>query len=120
MDKQSCSSASYFIFKTETWQTTSFANNIGRPATHNVLRQTLTTTLTSTRFAKSQCSEISDIFTLFLQNSLRKITCQWTNYEGAIAYRSLWKPMDDKEFKIFLDVIILIGVYKSNNSMDYT
>ena len=30
MDKQSCSSgsASYFVFKTETWQTTPFTNNL--------------------------------------------------------------------------------------------
>ena len=39
MDKQPCSSASasYFVSKTETWQTTPFANNAGRPAAHNVL-----------------------------------------------------------------------------------
>ena len=39
MDKQPCSSAlaSYFVSKTKTWQTTSFANNAGRPAAHNVL-----------------------------------------------------------------------------------
>ena len=41
MDKQPCSSASasYFVSKTETWQTTSFANNAGRPAAHNVLQK---------------------------------------------------------------------------------
>jgi len=39
MDEQPCSSASanYFVSKTETWQTTPFANNAGRAAVHNVI-----------------------------------------------------------------------------------
>ena len=43
MDYQPCSSASsnYFVSKTETWQTTSFSNNAGRAAAHNVIRQGL-------------------------------------------------------------------------------
>ena len=34
MDKHPCSSASasYFVSKTETWQTTTFVNNAGKPA----------------------------------------------------------------------------------------
>ena len=101
----------YFVSKTETWQTTPFASNADSAAAHNVIRQSPG----PTRFAKSQCSEISDNFTLFLQSSLRKTTCQWTNHEGAIVYGSSWKPVDDEEFKVFLSVVILIGVYKSNN-----
>ena len=68
MDNQPCSSASanYFVFKTERWQTTPFANNAGRAAAHNVIRQSSG----PTRFAKSQCSEISDTFTLFFWSSL--------------------------------------------------
>ena len=64
MDDQPCSSASsnYFVCKTETWQTTPFTNSAGRAAAHNVFRQNPGLT----RFAKSQCSEISDTFTLFL------------------------------------------------------
>ena len=93
------------------WQTTFFATNAGRTAAHNVIRQNPG----STRFAKSQCSEISDIFTLVLRSSLRKTTCQWTNHEGAIVYGSLWKPVDDEEFKVFVNVVILIDVYKFIN-----
>ena len=113
MEDQPCSSASanYFVSKAETWQTTPFANNAGRAAAHNVIQQSPG----PTRFAKSQCSEVSDTFTLFLRSSLRKIICQWTNHEGAIVHGSSWKPMDDEEFKVFLGVIILIGVYKSKN-----
>ena len=39
MDKQPCfsASASYFVSKTETWQTKPLANYAGRPAAHNVL-----------------------------------------------------------------------------------
>ena len=39
MDDQPCSStfANYFISKTETWQTTTFANNAGRAAVHKVI-----------------------------------------------------------------------------------
>jgi len=54
MDDQPCSFAStnYFVSKTETWQTTPFANNAGRAAAHNVIRQSPG----PTRLAKSQCS----------------------------------------------------------------
>ena len=43
--------ASYFVFKTKTWQTTPFANNADRAAAHNVIQQSQGLT----RFAKSQC-----------------------------------------------------------------
>jgi len=109
MDNQPCSSASanYFFSKTETWQTTPFANNAGKAAAHNVIGQSPG----PTKLAKSQCSEISDTFTLFLQSSLRKTICQWTNHEGAIIYGSSWTAVDDEE----VGAVILIGVYKSNN-----
>jgi len=101
----------YLVSKTETWWTTPFANNAGRAAAHNVIRQSPG----PTRFAKSQCSEVSDTFTLFLRSSLRKTICQWTNHEGAIVYGSSWTPVGDEEFKVFLGVVVLFGVYKSNN-----
>ena len=43
MDDQPCSTASanYFVSKTETWQTTPFANDTGRAAAHNVIQQGL-------------------------------------------------------------------------------
>ena len=31
-------------------------------------------------------------------------------------YGSSWKPADDIEFKVFLGVIILIGLFKSNDN----
>ena len=113
MDDQPFSSASAnsFVSKTETWKTTPFANNAGRAAAHNVIRQSPE----PTRFAKSQSSTISDTFNLYLRSSLRKTICQWTNHEGAIVYGSSWKSVDDEEFKVFLGVVILTGVYKSNN-----
>ena len=88
-----------------------FANNAGRAAAHNVIRQSPG----PTRFAKSQSSEISDTFTLFLRSSLRKTVCQWTNHKGAIVYGSSYKPVDDEELKVSLGLVILIGVYKSIN-----
>ena len=105
MDDQPCSSASanYFIPKTEKWQTTPFANNSGRAAAHNVIRQSPG----PTRLAKSQCSRRCD--TLFLPPSFRKNICQWTNH-GATVSSSSWKPVDDEGFKVFLGVVILIGV----------
>ena len=108
---RSSASANYFVFKTETWQTTAFANNASRAAAHKVIRQSPG----PTRFAKSQCSEISDIFTLFLWSSLQNTICQWTSHEGAIVCGRSWKPVDDEEFKVFLGVFILIDVYKFNN-----
>ena len=40
-----------------------------------------------------------------------------TNHKETIVYGGLWKPVYDEEFKVFLGVVILIGVvlYKSNN-----
>ena len=40
---------------------------------------------------------------------------QWTNHKENIVYGGSWKPVDNEEFKVFLGVIILIGVYKSKN-----
>ena len=88
-----------------------FANNASRVSAHKVIRQSPG----PTRFAKSQCSEISDTFTLLLWPSLRKTKCRWTNHEEAIVYGSSWKPVDDGEFKVFPDVVTLIDVYKFNN-----
>ena len=74
MDDQPCSSASvnYSVSKTETWQTTPFANNAGRAAAHNVIRQSPG----PTRFTKCQCSKLSNSSTLLLWSSLRKTICQ--------------------------------------------
>ena len=101
----------FSVFKAETWQTTPSANNPDETAAHNVIRHNPG----PTRFAKYQCSEVSDTFALFLRCFLQKITFQLTNGKRAIAYSSSWKPVDDKEFKAFYDVIILTGVYKFNN-----
>ena len=84
---------------------------LGRAAAHKVIRQSPG----PTRFAKSLCTEINDTFTLYLRSSLQKTICQWTNHEGAIVYGSSWKPVDDGEFQVFLDVVTLIDVYKFNN-----
>ena len=54
-------------------------------------------------------------FTLCLRSSLRKTICQWINHKEAIVYGGSWKPVGDEKFKVFLVVIILIGVCKSNN-----
>ena len=110
---QTCFSASanYFASKTETRQTTAFAKNVNRAAAHKVIRQNPG----PTRFAKSQCSELSDTFTLFLRSCLQKTVGQWTNHEGAKVYGSSWKPVDDGEFKVFLGIFILSNVYKLNS-----
>ena len=52
-----------------------------------------------------------------MRSSLRKTIRQWTNHKEAIVYGSSWKPVDDQEFKAFLRVIILIGIYMSNNEI---
>ena len=52
-----------------------------------------------------------------LRSSLRKTIRQRTNHKEAIVYGGSWKPVDDQEFKFFLRVIILIGIFKSNNEI---
>ena len=93
--------ASYFVFKAETWQTTPFSNNPDGTAAHNVVRQNPGLT----RFARYQCSEISDTFTLFLQCFLQKIICQLTNHKRAIVYTSVVTYANQwviKNLKVFL------------------
>ena len=48
-------SANYFVSKTETWQTTAFANNVGKAAAHKVIGQSLG----PTRFALHQSTAAS-------------------------------------------------------------
>ena len=79
-----------------------FANNPDGTAADNVIRQNPK----PTRFAKYQCSEISDTCTLFSRCFLKKIICQLTNHKRAIVYGSSLKPVDDKEFKVFFGIII--------------
>ena len=55
-----------YVFSCDTWQTTPSASNADRVVVHNVIQQSPG----PTRFAKSQCSEISNAFTLFLRSSL--------------------------------------------------
>ena len=39
----------------------------------------------------------------------------WTNAEGLFVYKDKWVAINQSEFDRFLGVVILIGVYKSNN-----
>ena len=39
----------------------------------------------------------------------------WTNAEGLLVYKEKWAAVNQFKFDKFLDVVILIGVYKSNN-----
>ena len=39
----------------------------------------------------------------------------WTNAEGLLVYKDKWVAINQSEFDRFLGVVILIGVYKSNN-----
>ena len=56
-----------------------------------------------------------DSFRLFFRDKLLEKVCNWTNAEGLLVYKDKWVAINQSEFDKFLDVVILIGGYKSNN-----
>jgi len=96
MDDQPCSSASanYFIPKTEKWQTTPFANNSGRAAAHNVIRQSPG----PTRLAKSQCSEDVTLYFCRLLFEKTYVSGLITEPQCLVAHGNPWMMKNSKFF----------------------
>ena len=58
---------------------------------------------------------MSDLSKLFFRDKLLEKARNWTNAEGLLVYKDEWVAINQSEFDKFLGVVILIGVYKSNN-----
>ena len=96
--------------KKENWSSTPCTSNTGRTAAYNIfLRKNRPFTS-----CKISCKSESDSFKLFFRNTLQDKIRDWTNAEGLLVYKENWTAIDQSEFDKFLDVVILIGVYKSN------
>ena len=56
-----------------------------------------------------------DSLRLFFRDKLLEKVRNWTNAEGLLVYRDEWVAINQSKFDKFLGVVILVGVYKSNN-----
>ena len=97
--------------KKENWSATPHTNNIGRTTSCNIYHDRLD----PSRFAKLQCDSMPGSFRLFFRDKLIEKVCNWTNAEGLLVYKDKWVAINQLEFDKFWGVVILIGVYKSNN-----
>ena len=97
--------------KLENWNVHPPTSPAGRTANHNIV----TTRPGPTRYARSCCSSVIDSFMLYLRQNLLDTIRKWTNQEGQLVYEDRWKEIEDTEFKKFIGIMILIGVYKSKN-----
>ena len=97
--------------KKENWPSTPHTNNIRRTASCNIYHDRPG----PSRFAKSQCNLMPDLFRLFFRDKLFEKLRNWTNAEGFLVYKDKWVAINQFEFDKFLGVVIPIDVYKSNN-----
>ncbi|XP_029648376.1 piggyBac transposable element-derived protein 4-like [Octopus sinensis] len=51
-----------------------------------------------------------------MRQNLLEVIGKWTNVEGPVVYKGKWKETDLSELKKFIELIILIGVYKSKHA----
>ena len=56
-----------------------------------------------------------DLFRLFFGDKLLEKVRNWTSAEELLVYKDKWVAVNQTDFDKFLGVVILIGVYKSNN-----
>ena len=88
------------------WQTTPIANNAGRAAAHNVIQKSP---------GPKNLQNLSFQILVILSFYFSSLLLEKPDHEETIVYGSSWKAVDDRELKVFLGVVILIGVYKFNN-----
>lgn len=68
-----------------------------------------------TRYGTTRISDEISAFRLLITSGIQKIVIDNTNLEGQLIYKNNWNPLDDIEFEAFFGLLILAGVYKSNN-----
>jgi Transposase IS4 len=83
----------------------------GRQGQHNILREKSG----PTRYARREVDSIPSAFFIYFRRPCLKIIIKWTNVEGYNVFGNKWKPLDQNEFRKFIGLLILIGVYKSKN-----
>jgi len=84
----------------------------GRALSSNVIK--LTPGITRYAAKRITSDEIS-AFQLLFTNSIEETVIVNTNREGQLVYDNDWKPLDNVELNAYIGLLILAGVYKSNN-----
>jgi len=94
----------------EVWYTDPIVNG-GRQRVSNVLK----TAPGPTRYANRQVNTVRSSFELFIQKPLVDIICEWTNKEGRRVYKDKWNDVMVEELYKVIELMVLVGVYKSKN-----
>ncbi|XP_056092518.1 piggyBac transposable element-derived protein 4-like [Rhinichthys klamathensis goyatoka] len=68
-----------------------------------------------TRYACSHAEDIKSTFELFLTEEIQSIVLRMTNVEGRRVYANEWTDLDLADIQAYIGVVILAGVYRSNN-----
>ncbi|KAJ8409884.1 hypothetical protein AAFF_G00209250 [Aldrovandia affinis] len=83
----------------------------GKAQAENIIRMTPG----PTRFAISCVQDIKSAFELFIPESIQKILIDMTNMEGRRVFKDNWKMIDKTDLDAYLGLLLLAGVYRSNN-----
>lgn len=67
------------------------------------------------RYATSRVDDIKSSFQLFLPESIVEIILEMTNLEGRRVFMDTWKALDQVDHQVYMGLLILAGVYQSNN-----
>ncbi len=68
-----------------------------------------------TRYATSRVDDIKSSFQLFLPESIEGIILEMTNLEGKRVFEDTWREIDLVDLQAYMGLLILAGVYRSNN-----
>ena len=83
----------------------------GRARVENIVRMTPG----PTRYATSCVDDIKSSFQLFLPESIVRIILEMTILEGRRVYVDTWKVLNQEDLQAYMGLLILAGVYRSNN-----
>uniref|UniRef100_A0A671XA56 PiggyBac transposable element-derived protein domain-containing protein n=1 Tax=Sparus aurata TaxID=8175 RepID=A0A671XA56_SPAAU len=88
----------------------------GRARDENIIKMTPG----PTRYAISRVDEIKSSFQLFLPASIEEIILEMTNLEGKRVFGDTWRALDQVDLQAYMGLLILAGVYRSNNEATYS
>ncbi len=94
-----------------TWSTTPPPQGPGRASAARVTKLTPG----PTRYACSRVEDIKSSFLLFFPSRIQNILVEMTNLEGKRVYGADWRDVDWTDMEAFIGLLILAGVYHSNN-----
>ncbi|XP_056155945.1 piggyBac transposable element-derived protein 4-like [Lampris incognitus] len=83
----------------------------GRAQAQNIIRMTPG----PTRFAVSYVQDIKTAFGLFIPQSIQTILIEMRNLEGRRVFGNSWKEIDKTYLDVYFGLLLLAGMYRSNN-----